>query len=186
MIEDKLNTRISKFLSLVLRHAPERIGIELDSAGWTSIEDLIEKMNLAGQEIDRASLEHVVATNKKKRFAISDDGLMIRANQGHSIEIEHGYEPKIPPTKLYHGTALKNQESILKSGLEKRNRHHVHLSSDIKNAVSVGQRHGKPIVFDVSSGRMHEDGFLFYQSENGVWLTSQVPSEYLGISKING
>ena len=186
MIEDKQNTRISKFLSLVLRHAPEKIGINLDDTGWTPIDELIAKMNSSGQKIDRQILQHVVATNNKKRFAISEDGRMIRANQGHSIKVEHGYEPKTPPSKLFHGTALRNQDSILNSGLDKRNRHHVHLSSDIETAIAVGKRHGKPIVFDVDSGQMNADGMEFYLSENGVWLTEKVPTKYLKMNENNG
>ncbi len=183
MINDKQNTRISKFLSLVLRHAPEKIGINLDDAGWTSIDELIVKMRDNGHEIDRETLQQVVLTNNKKRFAISEDGKMIRANQGHSIKIEHGYKQKTPPSRLFHGTALKNRESILKSGLDKRKRHHVHLSSDIETAIAVGRRHGKPIVFDVDSTQMHADGLKFYQSENGVWLTENVPAKYLVMNK---
>ncbi len=185
MIEYKRNIRISKFLSLVLRHAPEKIGIKLDDAGWTLIDELVDKMNSSGQKINRQVLQHIVATNNKKRFAISEDGQMIRANQGHSIKVKHGYKSKTPPSKLFHGTALRNMESILKSGLDKRNRHHVHLSGDFETAIAVGKRHGKPIVFNVDSGQMYADRMEFYQSENGVWLTEKVPPKYLIMNKDN-
>lgn len=185
-LNTKQKTQISKFLSLVLRHAPEKIGIKLDEAGWTPIDDLIVKMNTVDQIIDRQVLQHIVATNNKKRFAISEDGQMIRANQGHSIKVEHGYMPKAPPPKLFHGTASRNTESILNSGLDKKDRHHVHLSSEIKTAIEVGKRYGKPVVFDVDSGQMHNDGIEFFQSENGVWLTDCVPTKYLTINESNG
>lgn len=183
MIDDKRNTQISKFLSLVLRHAPEKIGLELDNAGWTSMDQLILKMEKHGQKVDRAILEYVVATNSKKRFAVSEDGMMIRANQGHSIKVEHGYESIVPPEILYHGTADRNENSISAKGLDKRQRHHVHLSADIETAVIVGKRHGKAIVFEVNAGKMHRNGLSFYTSENGVWLTDEVPPQYLSKKK---
>ncbi|MCE3228513.1 MAG: 2-phosphotransferase [Bacteroidetes bacterium] len=179
MISEKQNIKISKFLSLVLRHKPEAIGITLDENGWTNVDILIEKVNAAGTFITPAVLKHVVDTNSKKRFAFSDDLKMIRASQGHSIDIELGYEPKEPPAILYHGTAEPFIESIFKTGLEKRKRHHVHLSKDFETATKVGQRHGKVIVLEVLSGEMHNEGFEFFVSENNVWLTDHVPVKYL-------
>lgn len=179
MLFEKETTRISKFLSLVLRHQPETIGIELDDNGWTDVNTLIEKSNQAGVKFDFEVLKHVVDTNSKKRFAFNDSFELIRASQGHSVDVELGYTPQTPPAILYHGTAVKNIASILASGLEKRERHHVHLSADTETAIMVGQRYGKPFVFEVDAAKMHADGFPFFISENGVWLTDGVPAQYL-------
>ncbi len=179
MINDKQITHISKFLSLVLRHQPETIGIHLDQSGWTDIDELIEKANNYGIKLDRDILNHIVATNSKKRFAFNDTSEKIRASQGHSIEIELGYINQKPPEILFHGTGEKSAQSILDTGLEKRNRQHVHLSSDFDTAVKVGQRHGKPFVFKVFAELMYNDNFQFFISDNGVWLTNHVPIKYL-------
>ncbi|MGN6163703.1 MAG: RNA 2'-phosphotransferase [Flavisolibacter sp.] len=179
MISDKQITHISKFLSLVLRHQPETIGIQLDQSGWTDITELIEKANNYGIKFDREILNHIVATNSKKRFAFNDTLDKIRASQGHSIEIELGYTNQKPPEILYHGTGEKFVQSILEIGLEKRSRQHVHLSSDLNTAIKVGQRHGKPFVFKVFAEQMYSDNFQFFISENGVWLTDNVPTKYL-------
>lgn len=171
--------RLSKFMSLVLRHKPETIGLKLDAQGWAKVDDLLEKMNQHGKRINRRLLEQVVATNDKKRFTFDADGTRIRANQGHSIQIELGYVPETPPEILYHGTARRFIDSIFKSGLEKRQRHHVHLSADIPTALNVGGRHGKPVILEVLAGAMSEQGHAFYRSKNGVWLTDHVPTEFL-------
>jgi putative RNA 2'-phosphotransferase len=178
-LSEKEVTKISKLLSLVLRHKPETISIVLDENGWTNVNMLLEKMSAEGLRLDREELNFIVATNSKKRFAFNDTGDKIRASQGHSIDVELNYEPAAPPGILYHGTASHNVNSILSIGLEKRNRQHVHLSKDVSTALTVGQRHGKPIIFEVRTGEMHEDGFIFYLSENGVWLTDNVPAKYL-------
>jgi putative RNA 2'-phosphotransferase len=179
-MEEKETTKISKFLSLVLRHKPEVVGIELDENGWTDVSVLIQKCNAYGIHFDFPMLKHVVDTNNKKRFSFDDSLTKIRASQGHSINIDLGYEPKIPPEILFHGTGLKFVESILNTGLEKRNRNHVHLSIDIETAVNVGKRHGKPVVFKIFSGNMVKDcDYKFYLSDNGVWLTDNVPPKYL-------
>ncbi len=170
---------ISKFLSLVLRHQPETIGIQLDKNGWTDVNELIEKANNYGIKFNRETLNHIVATNSKKRFAFNDTLDKIRASQGHSVEIELGYTNQKPPEILFHGTAEKFVQSILDTGLEKRNRQHVHLSSDLETAIKVGQRHGKPFIFNVLAEQMYNDNFQFYISENGVWLTDNVPTKYL-------
>jgi putative RNA 2'-phosphotransferase len=172
-------TQISKFLSLVLRHQPETIGLELDRNGWANVEELLEKSSKHGITIDRALLEYIVANNSKKRFAFNEAADKIRASQGHSIEVELGYTSQKPPEILYHGTAEQSVQSILETGLEKRSRQHVHLSSNVETAIKVGQRHGKPYVFKVLAAQMHEDGFEFWLSENGVWLANQVPAKYL-------
>lgn len=168
MLTEKETTHISKFLSLVLRHKPETIGVTLDENGWVSVDTLLEKMSTSGTKIDIETLKYIVDTNAKKRFAFNEDLTLIRASQGHSVTIDLGYTPQQPPEILYHGTAITNIESILQHGLEKRERHHVHLSSDIATATNVGSRHGKPIVFEVASARMHTDGYTFIVSENKV------------------
>lgn len=179
MISEKQLTHISKFLSLVLRHQPETISIQLDQNGWTDVNELIEKATNYGVKFDKETLKHIVATNSKKRFAFNDTLDKIRASQGHSIEIELGYTNQKPPTILFHGTADKFVQSILDTGLEKRNRQHVHLSSDLETALKVGQRHGKPFIFKVLAEQMYNDNFQFYISDNGVWLTDNVPTKYL-------
>jgi len=171
--------KISKFLSLVLRHESERIGIALDPAGWVSVDDLLAACRAHGNAISLEQLQEVVADNDKKRFSFSEDGGLIRANQGHSVEVELGYQPATPPETLFHGTAERFLASIKEQGLLKGQRHHVHLSADIETATKVGQRHGKPIVLHVDSGKMQQDGFIFYLSTNGVWLTEHVPVSYL-------
>ena len=179
MVNEKDNTKISKFLSLVLRHHPETIGIILDENGWTDVKTLISKMNQKGASVDFPLLKHIVDTNTKKRFAFNDTFDKIRASQGHSIEIDLGYPAKTPPEILFHGTAQKSVGSILTNGLQKMDRQHVHLSLNIETATNVGQRHGKPFIFEVLARQMHEDGYTFYLSENGVWLTDNVPVAYL-------
>ena len=176
---DKNLTKISKFLSLTLRHRPQTIGLTLDENGWADVEELIDKARAHGRTISLDLLSEVVAKNDKKRFVFSEDGTRIRANQGHSIEIDLDLEPLAPQDILYHGTARKYLNSIKQHGLMKRRRHHVHLSSDIQTALKVGARHGEPVIFKVHAGRMYRDGYVFYKSANDVWLTDQVPYKYL-------
>ncbi len=172
-------TKLSRFLSMLLRHKPEILGISLSEEGWTDTQMLIEKMNANGKNIDLEILSIIVDTNDKKRYAFNADKSQIRANQGHSVKVNLGYQEKTPPKTLYHGTARKNVDSIFKIGIEKRNRHQVHLSSNEETAIKVGQRHGKPVVLIVLAEEMHNDGFKFYESENRVWLTDHVPVKYL-------
>ena len=179
MIGEKENTKISKFLSLVLRHSPETIGIELDENGWTDVETLISRINGKGITINFDILKHVVDTNSKKRFAFNETFDKVRANQGHSVEVELGYEAKQPPTILYHGTGERSVSQIQVTGLQKMERHHVHLSADIETALKVGQRHGKPVVFEILAGQMYLAKFDFYLSDNGVWLTDHVPVSFI-------
>ena len=169
----------SKFLSLVLRHKPEEIGLVLDQNGWASIDELIVLANARGTHLSRPLIESIVANSDKQRFAISADGLKIRANQGHSVEIALGLSPQTPPERLYHGTATRFLDSIRGSGLHAGSRQHVHLSQDLATAEKVGSRHGKPVVLTVESGQMARDGHHFYLSDNGVWLTEAVPAKYL-------
>ncbi|MEM1248739.1 MAG: RNA 2'-phosphotransferase [Acidobacteriota bacterium] len=170
---------ISKFLSLVLRHDPQRIGLTMDDAGWVRVDELLQQAAAHGQEIDGATLDEVVGTNDKKRFAFSADGTRIRASQGHSVAVDLGLEPLAPPPELFHGTATRFLESILSEGLDGRARTHVHLSADVEVAVQVGQRHGRPVVLSVAARAMAIEGFDFYRSENGVWLTRAVPPRFL-------
>jgi putative RNA 2'-phosphotransferase len=179
MLTDKEITRMSKFLSLVLRHKPETIELSLDENGWADTNELIKKMNQNGFEISEDILTHIVETNNKQRFSFNTDKTSIRANQGHSLQVDVELKEQIPPEYLYHGTAEKNVSSILNSGIEKGTRQHVHLSIDKETAVKVGQRHGKPKVLLVAANKMSADGFRFYLSENKVWLTDNVPPEYL-------
>ena len=176
---DKRQIRASRFLSLVLRHRPEVIGLELDAAGWASVPELVRLAREHGRELSESLIREVVETNDKRRFSLSADGSQIRARQGHSIRVDLGLEPATPPAVLYHGTAERFLRSILRQGLVKGRRHHVHLSPDKTTARAVGRRHGQPVVLRVEAGRMHAGGHAFYLSENGVWLTDQVPVEYL-------
>ena len=171
--------RVSKFLSLVLRHKPETIGLTLDANGWTSINSLLEKMKGRGFELTPDQLNKVVEGNDKRRFSFSADMLSIRANQGHSINVDLDLEERTPPDELYHGTAEKNLSSIQNHGLIKGIRHHVHLSPDKMTAKKVGQRYGKPVILKVDAQKMHGEGLKFYISENGVWLTETVPAQFI-------
>ncbi|MDF0581498.1 RNA 2'-phosphotransferase [Bradyrhizobium yuanmingense] len=173
------DTQLSKFLSLILRHQPETIGLVLDSHGWASIDDLIAKGNAAGTKFGRDDLLRVVAESDKKRFSLSPETDRIRAAQGHSVSVELGLAPQEPPSILYHGTATRFVEAILSEGLKPQARQQVHLSSDEATAQRVGQRHGKPHIFKVDAGSMHAKGFNFFRAENGVWLTDHVPPEFL-------
>jgi putative RNA 2'-phosphotransferase len=171
----------SKFLSFILRHKPGAISLELDHAGWARIEDLIKCAADHGRLLDEPLIRRVVETNDKRRFCISRDGKKIRANQGHSIGIDLGLTPKQPPRFLFHGTAEKHLASILKSGLHPAKRQHVHLSPDVKTAVKVGRRHGKPVVLEIAAGFMYTDGRVFYISENGVWLTGPIEPNFIAV-----
>lgn len=179
MIDEKRNKRLSKFLSMILRHAPEKIDIKLNSEGFADVEELLLKMNSNREAIDFNTLEYIVNTNAKKRFAFNSDKSMIRANQGHSIEIDHRFKSKVPPEILYHETGQQSVESIIKTGIDKRSRHHVHLSTDIDTATKVGQRHGKPVILEIRALEMTRNGYEFYLSDNNVWLTEFVPNEYI-------
>ena len=179
MLTEKEAIRISKFLSLVLRHQPELIGLEPDSAGWVLVDDLLQKMKSKGLDLTADELQYMVDTNSKKRFALSEDKKRIRASQGHSIAVDLGYSKAVPPAVLFHGTAEKNKDAIFSQGLQKMTRQHVHLSSDMETAIAVGKRHGKPVVLEVLAGKMYEDGYAFFLSANGVWLTEVVPAAYI-------
>lgn len=171
----------SKFISLVLRHQPEQIGLQLDENGWANVEELLQKMNAAGVDIDIDLLHAIVDTNHKKRFAFNEDQTMIRASQGHSIDVNLDLQPVLPPSILYHGTGIKNLQSILQAGLQKQSRQHVHLSATIETAKAVGSRHGKPRVLLIDAKAMQAAGFIFYLSANNVWLTEVVPVQFISV-----
>jgi putative RNA 2'-phosphotransferase len=179
MISEKQATSISKFLSRVLRHQPQSIGITLNEQGWVNVDELLQQATKHGKAITIGILTHVVETNAKKRFAFSGDKRQIRASQGHSIPVQLGYEPQVPPDVLYHGTGSQSVQSILETGIHKRSRQQVHLSADVDTAIRVGSRHGKPFVFMILAKLMHEQGYQFLLSANGVWLTESVPSHFL-------
>lgn len=176
---DKQLTHTSKFLSLILRHKPETIGLQLDAQGWADVEQLRTLAATHGKPITMDLLLRVVAENDKKRFVFNADESRIRANQGHSIEIDLALEPIEPPTELFHGTATRFIESIREHGLIRGQRQHVHLSLDSETATKVGHRHGEPVVLVVAATRLFESGGVFFRSENGVWLTNEVPVEYI-------
>ena len=178
-MDDARLVRVSKFLSKHLRHQPERLGLELAPGGWVSVDALLAACAERGFPLTRAELDDVVARNDKRRFAFDPTGALIRANQGHSVAVDLGLEPAIPPTVLYHGTGERAVASILREGLTRMRRHHVHLSPDVETARRVGARHGRPTVLAVDSGAMHRAGFTFYRSANGVWLVDRVPPIYL-------
>jgi putative RNA 2'-phosphotransferase len=171
--------RVSKFLSYVLRHKPEDIGIVLDANGWVKVDTLLQQANAHGKVLTRPLLEEVVATNSKQRFSFSEDGQKIRANQGHSTTVDLALIAQIPPETLYHGTARRFLNSIFATGLNAGNRHHVHLSANPETAIQVGQRHGEPVVLLVAAQQMHQAGHEFFCSDNGVWLTAEVAPQYL-------
>ncbi|WP_418961417.1 RNA 2'-phosphotransferase [Streptomyces tritici] len=176
-MDERRTVKVSKYLSKHLRHQPERIGLVLDAQGWTEIDALLSAAAEHGFRITRAELDHVVATNDKKRFAI--EGTRIRASQGHTVEVDLDLPAAEPPAYLYHGTVARFLDAIRAEGLRPMARHHVHLSADRETATRVGARRGRPVVLSVDAGAMHRAGHVFRLSANGVWLTDAVPPEYL-------
>ena len=179
--------RLSRFLCFVLRHHPEEIDLKLDSKGWANTQELIKKVNTK-RKIDLKTLEYIVQNDQKGRYSFNEDKTKIRVNYGHSIPVDPDYEIASPETVLYHGTATRFLESIFKSGILSKGRNLVHLSKDIETAKIVGARHGKPIVLEINTKNMERDGYKFYKSMNGIWLTDEVPVKYISIvqdSKLN-
>jgi len=172
-------TKASKFLSLVLRHRPVKIGLALDGQGWADIGELIDRARASGMELTRELIAEIVATSDKQRFAIDATEERIRANQGHSIAVDLKLEPRKPPAILFHGTAEKSLGAIQVEGLKRGRRQHVHLSPDEATAIKVGRRHGRPVVLRIAAARMADAGHAFFLSTNGVWLTDCVPSEFI-------
>lgn len=181
MSKSKKYEATSKLLSYFLRHRPDEIGLTLDENGWADINELIEKGEEYSKDIElsMSAIYDIVEHSDKKRFIISDDDQRIRANQGHSINIDLQLTQATPPEFLYHGTATRFLDSILEEGLKPQQRQHVHLSTDIETAMAVGQRYGKPVILTIKALLMHEQGFVFYLSENGVWLIEQVSRQYI-------
>ncbi|MYV38273.1 RNA 2'-phosphotransferase [Streptomyces sp. SID1328] len=180
-MDDRRTVKVSKYLSKHLRHQPERIGLTLDPAGWVEIDTLLAAAAAHGFPISRAELDHVVAVNDKRRFAV--EGGRIRASQGHTVEVALGLPPATPPPYLYHGTVAGSLDAIRAEGLRPMDRHAVHLSADRETATRVGARRGRPVVLAVDAGAMHRDGHVFHVSANGVWLTDAVPPRYLRFSE---
>ena len=168
----------SKFISLILRHKPEAIGISLDEHGWTNVEELIKGIART-RDFDMEMLEEIVRTDEKQRYSFNEDKTLIRANQGHSIPVDVELDEEQPPEELWHGTGEKYVSSIDIQGLLPKSRLYVHLSRDRETALKVGQRHGKPVLYIVKAGEMYRDGYKFFLSKNGVWLTKEVPIKYL-------
>jgi len=169
----------SKFLSLVLRHQPETIGVSLDPNGWIDVEVLLDALARHGRKMSLDDLERLVRGNDKQRFAFSEDGKRIRANQGHSVEVDLALAPQIPPEILYHGTVDRFLDSILTTGLRRGDRHHVHLTAEVETAQKVGQRRGRAVILEVLSGDMQRAGHPFFLSDNGVWLVDHVPTKFI-------
>ncbi len=170
------NKDISRFLSLILRHKPETIGIKLDENGWANVTELLNKIN---KGVTFEMLEEIVETNDKKRFAFNEDKTKIRASQGHSVKVDLELMVLAPPNILYHGTADRFVDSIINEGIKVKSRTHVHLSDNYETAVNVGSRHGRVVVLEIDAKRMWDDGYKFYLSENKVWLADGVPSKYI-------
>jgi putative RNA 2'-phosphotransferase len=179
MIEEKQTKAISKFLSYILRHEPAEAGITLDKNGWTDVSMLLKQLGDRFPTLNKSLLEYIVATNSKQRFAFNEDKTMIRASQGHSLDVELNYLAQEPPMVLFHGTAQGNVNAIMQEGLKKQSRHHVHLSENVLTALQVGSRHGRPVVLKIHAGKMHEAGYTFYVSANHVWLTDFVPAAFI-------
>jgi len=164
---------------LVLRHEPESVGLKLGEAGWVGVDELLKAVNSQGVCLTLDQLKHIVATSDKKRFAFSEDGQRIRASQGHSLEVDLQYPPLTPPQILYHGTAVRFLDSIRQQGLQKMERHDVHLSAETTLTLQVGGRHGKPVLLTIRAGDMNRAGFVFRCSANGVWLVDHVPPQFI-------
>ena len=178
--------RLSKFLALVLRHKPEAAKITLDQEGWADVNELIQGCRSAGHMLDRATLERVIREDAKGRYAFSEDGQRIRANQEHSVVVDLGLAVAQPPEVLVHGTTPAVLPSIRRKGLTKQARHHVHLSTDIPTAHAVGSRRGRTVVLPICAGAMHANGYAFFRSANGVWLTDAVPPAYIQFDMATG
>lgn len=168
-------TKVSKYISLILRHKPEEAGISLDKNGWAKIDELIKGVSRKYKDFNMDILEEIVATDEKHRYSFNEDHTLIRANQGHSVKVDVELEQRKPPEFLYHGTGEKYRDSIDNIGLIPKSRLHVHLSDNMLTAVEVGGRHGDPVVYRVHAKEMYKNGFAFYLSKNGVWLTERVP-----------
>lgn len=180
-MQEEKHIKLSRFLSLILRHKPEEIGLILDNQGYLEVEKLLQGINNTGRKIDKDILDEIVASDNKQRYSYNYDGTKIRANQGHSVKVDLGLTKSKPPEFLYHGTVERFLDNINKQGLLRMGREYVHLSVEIDTAKSVGERRGKPVILIIEADKMMEDGYEFYLSENGVWLTEEVPAKYISI-----
>lgn len=177
--QNKRDVEFGKFISLILRHKPEVIGITLDSNGYADVKELLNGINKSGKEIDMITLERIVRENNKKRYSFNKDKTKIRANQGHSLNVDVELKSAVPPKVLYHGTADRFLESIKEKGILKKSRQYVHLSKEKETAIDVGKRHGKPVVLAIDTEKMCNDGYVFYLSENNVWLSDYILWKYV-------
>lgn len=173
------NDKLSVFISLILRHKPQTIGISLDEQGYADVEELIKGVNNSGRSLDIETLKAIVQEDKKGRYSFNEEMTLIRANQGHSLKVDVALAKMKPPAFLYHGTAKGSLESIRESGIQRMNRLYVHLSDNKETALQVGKRHGSPVILTVDSERMYEDGYQFFLSANNVWLVENVPNGYI-------
>ena len=178
MEQSNSDVKLGRFLSLVLRHDPHAAGITLDEHGWADVNELLAGVNRTGRKIDRVTLERIVRENNKQRYSFNGDGTKIRANQGHSLQVDVELKAAQPPKYLYHGTASRFLPAIQAEGIRRMSRQHVHLSGDFETAMAVGKRHGIPVVITIDAGAMARDGVAFYRSENGVWLCGHVEPKY--------
>ncbi|WP_189004945.1 RNA 2'-phosphotransferase [Deinococcus roseus] len=173
--------KLEKLLSFLLRHSPETLNLNMDASGWVETDALVKAVKFKEPKFDLKFLQKIVKDSQKQRFSFSEDGSKIRANQGHSVKVDLQLSPADPPETLYHGTVERFLDSIMQEGLKKGDRQHVHLSLDLQTAEKVGTRRGKPIILTVSAREMQQDGYVFYVSDNGVWLTENVPPQYLDL-----
>lgn len=173
--------KLEKLLSFLLRHSPETLNLQMDASGWVETDLLVKAVKSKESRFDLKALQKIVRDSQKQRFAFSEDGSRIRANQGHSVKVDLQLDPVNPPDTLYHGTVERFMDSIMQEGLKKGDRQHVHLSLDLETAQKVGQRRGKPVILTINAQKMHQDGYVFFVSDNGVWLTEQVPPQYLDL-----
>ena len=183
MSQNTNDVKLGRFLSLVLRHDPSAAGISLDEHGWADVEELFNGVRRTGRQIDTETLERIVRENNKQRYSFNEDHTRIRANQGHSLQVDVELRQVSPPQYLYHGTATRFLPAIQAEGIKKMSRQYVHLSGDYQTAAAVGRRHGTPVVLRIDAGTMAQDGVIFYLSENGVWLCDYVPPEYFCVAE---
>ena len=178
MEQSNSDVKLGRFLSLVLRHNPSAAGITLDEHGWADVEKLLVGANRTGRKIDMSTLERIVRENNKQRYSFNENHTKIRANQGHSVQVDVKLREVEPPRYLYHGTASRFLPAIQAEGIRKMSRQYVHLSGDFETAMAVGKRHGIPVVITIDAEAMAQDGVTFYRSENGVWLCEHVDPKY--------
>jgi putative RNA 2'-phosphotransferase len=176
---EKLKVKLSKFISLILRHNPQKIGVKMDAEGWVNVDELLAGLKKQGAPIDMPMLKDIVESNNKKRFVFSEDGTRIRANQGHTLPVTLNYKPAMPPPVLYHGTAARFVQQIIEEGLHKGKRFYVHMAADPETAKVAARRWGSPLLLKIAALEMHTQGFEFYSPTEGLWLTNEVPARFI-------